>query len=413
MARLTKPLSDTEIRQAKPADKPRKLFDGGGLYLLVDANGKKGWRLKYRFAGKEKLLSLGVYPTVSLVKAREKRDECRKLLDKGLDPSLARKAAKREGEERQATTLKRLAKEWHGQQSNLSQKTREMAWRRLELEVFPSLGGVPVADITPRMILEGVLRPMERRGVVELAHRTKSIISRVLRYGVACGYLERDLTADLKGALQPFERKHLAALTDPQQVGGLLRAIDGFDGSFVVRSALLLHPLLAVRPGELRHMEWSEVDLEEAIWSIPAQKMKMKSPHMVPLSQQAVGILRGLQALTGNGRYVFPSIRSTARPISNNTLNAALRRIGYSTEEMTSHGWRAVFRTLADEVLQERIDHIEQQLAHTVKDALGRAYNRTQFLAERRAMMQRWADYLDGLTSGRKVIPIRRVTSHE
>ena len=409
MARHTKPLSDTEIRQAKATGKPRKLFDGGGLFLLVDTNGKKGWRLKYRFAGKEKLLSLGAYPTVSLSEARKRREEARELLDKGMDPSLARKVARREIEERQATTFKRLAEEWQvHQQATLSEKTKEMAWRRLELDVFQALGGIPVADITPRMILEGVLRPMERRGVVELAHRVKSIISRVLRFGVACGYLERDLTADLRGALKPFERKHLAALTDPKQVGGLLRAIDGFDGSPMVKAALSLHPLVVTRPGELRHMEWSELNLEEGTWSIPAGKMKMKNPHLVPLSAQAVVILQELQPLTGSSRFVFPSIRSTARPISNNTLNAALRRIGYSTQEMTSHGWRAVFRTLADEVLQERVDFIEQQLAHTVKDALGRAYNRTQFLVERRAMMQRWADYLDGLKAGRKVIPITR-----
>ncbi len=247
------------------------------------------------------------------------------------------------------------------------------------------------------MLLLGVLRPMEKRGAVELAHRTKSILSRVLRYGVACGYIERDFTADLRGAIPAYQLKHLAALTDPQQVGALLRALDGFDGSLVVKTALRLHPLVVTRPGELRHMEWSEVDLDTGIWDIPAGKMKMKNPHRVPLSRQAVALLTSIQDLTGSGTYVFPSIRSTAKPISDNTLNAALRRIGYSTEEMTSHGWRAVFRTLADEMLQERVDLIEAQLAHQVRDTLGRAYNRTQFRDERVALMQSWADYLDQL----------------
>ncbi len=411
MARKTFPLTDTEIRQAKANDKPVKLFDGEGLYLLVSPNGSKGWRLKYRFNGKEKLISFGTYPNVSLAEARAKKIQAREDLANGKNPSLLRKAKRQEKEERQENTFKRLAEEWHGKQSTLAAKTRDMTKRRLELDVYPSIGGIPVSDLTPKMILEGVLRPMEKRGVIELAHRTKSIVSRVLRYGVACGYVERDVTADLRGALAPYERKHLAALTDPKKVGGLLRAIDEFEGAFVVQLALRLHPLVATRPGELRHMEWSEINFEERTWCIPSGKMKMKNPHIVPLSQQAVAILQQLQPLTGYGQYVFPSVRSTARPISNNTLNAALRRIGYSSEEMTSHGWRAVFRTLADEILQERVEHIEQQLAHQVADTLGRAYNRTQFLAERHAMMQRWADYLEGLKSGAKVIPLRNKTA--
>ena len=397
MARKTLPLTDTQIRQAKAADKPLKLFDGGGLFLLVGPGGSKGWRFKYRFADKEKLISFGNYPSVSLADARKERAWARALLAKGIDPSLARKTERQEEAARRLNTFRNLATEWHGKQSHLAPKTLAMTWRRLELDVFPAIGGTPVSELTPRMILLGVLRPMEKRGVVELAHRTKSIISRVLRYGVACGYIERDFTADLRGALPAFERQHLAALTDPQQVGALLRTLDGYDGSVIVKAALCLHPLVVTRPGELRHMEWAEVDFAAGIWNIPAGRMKMKSPHIVPLSRQAAAILKELQPLTGAGRFVFPSVRSTARPISNNSLNAALRRIGYSTEEMTSHGWRAVFRTLADEVLQERVDLIEAQLAHQVRDALGRAYNRTSFLSERCNLMQRWADYLDEL----------------
>jgi integrase len=402
MARKTLPLTDTRIRQVKATDKPFKLFDGGGLYLLVGAGGGKGWRFKYRFADKEKLISFGNYPSVSLADARKERERARELLVKGIDPSLARKAERQEEADRRLNTFRCLATEWHGKQARLAQKTLDMTWRRLELDVFPAIGGTPVSDLTPRMILLGVLRPMEKRGVVELAHRTKSIISRVLRYGVACGYIERDFTADLRGALPAFERKHLAAITAPPQVGALLRALDDFDGSAVVKAALCLHPLVVTRPGELRHMEWSEVDFSAGTWSIPVGKMKMKSPHCVPLSKQAIAILKHLHLLTGSGRYVFPSLRSTAKPISDNTLNAALRRIGYSTEEMTSHGWRATFRTLADEVLQERVDLVEAQLAHQVRDALGRAYNRTSFLPERFKLMQRWADYLDELKAWRE-----------
>ncbi|MDY0262710.1 integrase arm-type DNA-binding domain-containing protein [Syntrophotalea acetylenica] len=408
MARKTLPLTDTQIRQAKAADKPLKLFDGGGLFLLVGPRGSKGWRFKYRFADKEKLISFGNYPSVSLADARKERDRARALLAKGIEPSLARKTARQEEAARRLNTFRNLATEWHGKQSHLAPTTLAMTWRRLELDVFPAFGSTPVTELTPRMILFGVLRPMEKRGVVELAHRTKSIISRVLRYGVACGYIERDFTADLRGALPAFERQHLAALTDPQQVGALLRALDGYDGSLVIKAALCLHPLVVTRPGELRHMEWTEVDFAAGIWNIPAGRMKMKSPHIVPLSRQAAAILQDLQLLTGAGRFVFPSVRSTAQPISNNSLNAALRRIGYSTEEMTSHGWRAVFRTLADEVLKERVDLIEAQLAHQVRDTLGRAYNRTSFLPERCKLMQRWADYLDELKASQKVSSLSR-----
>jgi integrase len=405
-------LTDAKVKNAKSGPKQIKLFDGDGLFLLVAPtdNGKRGkrWRLKYRFNGKEKLLALGTYPEVSLADARQRRDDARRLIAKGIDPGEARKTEKAEQGERRANTFEKLAREWHKHRAGtLAESTRNNVLARLERDVFPIIGSTPLSDLTPRIILENVLRPIEARGAVEVSHRTRSIISQVLRYGVSCQLCERDLTADLKGALKPFQRNHLPALTDPAKVGALLRAIDGFDGSFVVRCALRLHPLVVTRPGELRHAEWSEINFEAATWEIPAGKMKMKNPHNVPLSEQALAILRELHPLTCGSKYLFPSVRSTARPISDNTLNAALRRLGYGTDEMVSHGWRAVFRTLADEVLQERVDIIEAQLAHQVADTLGRAYNRTSFLRERRDMMARWASYLEGLKSGAKVIPLR------
>lgn len=406
MARLTKPLTATEVKNAKAESKSTKLFDGHGLFLLVKPTGSKGWRFKYRFGGKEKLLSLGPYPTVSLADARSKREEALKLLDKGIDPSLAKKAAKQAKEAQQANTFKKLAEEWYSQQNTLADSTKYLLWRRLELDVFPVIGNGPISELTPRMILEGVLRPMEKRNVFEMTHRTKSIISRVFRYGVACGYVERDITADLRGALKPFKREHHASITDPDKVGALLRAIDDYDGSFIVKCALRLAPLVFVRPGELRSAEWSEIDFDNALWTIPAEKMKMKQSHIVPLSKQALGILHELKPLTDRSNYLFPSHRSNARPLSNNAINAALRRMGYEKDEMTGHGFRAMARTLIDEVLQVRHDFIEHQLAHAVRDPLGRAYNRTTHLVERKKMMQTWADYLEGLKSGAKVIPL-------
>jgi len=370
--------------------------------------------LNYRYGGKQKTLALGKYPDVSLAEARNRRDQARQLIANSVDPGNMKKQLKAEKAERQANTLEKLAREWHERQAgDLSERTRNMLMVRMTRDVFPAIGDTPLADLKAKDILERVLRPIEDRDAVELAHRTRGVISQVLRYGVAIGACERDVTVDLRGALKPVQRKHHAALdaggtTDPAKVGALLRTIDTFDGSFIVKCALQLHPFVATRPGELRHAEWIEIDFNSATWAIPAGKMKMKNPHIVPLSPQALAILRELQPLTGSGKYLFPSTRSTARPISDNTMNAALRRLGYTKEEIVSHGWRAVFRTLADEVLQQRIDIIEAQLAHQVKDTLGRAYNRTQFLKERRELMNRWGEYLDGLKVGGKVIPLKR-----
>ncbi|MBN2791936.1 MAG: integrase arm-type DNA-binding domain-containing protein [Desulfuromonadales bacterium] len=403
MPRRVPPLTDIQVSKAKPRERDYKLTDGGGLYLLVTSAGGKLWRFKYRFADKEKLLAIGPYPEISLSDARLRREEARRLLANGADPGEVKKAVKEAEKEQRANTFKKLAMEWHERQvDHLAERTRKMIMRRLKRDVFPVIGDTPLTDLTSRLILEKVLRPIEDRTAIDLSHRIRSVLSQILRYGVACGLCDRDLTGDLRGALKPIPRKHHAALdaggtTDPVKVGALLQAIDGFDGSIVVKCALRLHPLVATRPGELRHAEWSEIDFDTATWSIPAGRMKMKNPHIVPLSPQALAVLRELHKVSGQGTYLFPSVRSTAKPISDNTMNAGLRRLGYSKEEIVSHGWRAIFRTLADEVLQERIDIVEAQLAHQVKDALGRAYNRTSFLKERRDLMNRWGSYLDEL----------------
>lgn len=419
MPRRVPPLTDIQVSKAKPRERDYKLTDGGGLYLLVTTAGGKLWRFKYRFAEKEKLLAIGPYPEISLSDARLRREEARRLLANDTDPGEVKKAAKEAEKELRANTFKKLALEWHERQvDHLAERTRKMIMRRLRRDVFPVIGDTPLTDLSSRLILEKVLRPIEDRTAIDLSHRIRSVLSQILRYGVACGLCDRDLTADLRGALKPIPRKHHAALdaggtTDPNKVGALLRAIDGFEGSVVVKCALRLHPLVATRPGELRHAEWSEIDFDTATWSIPAGRMKMKNPHIVPLSPQALSVLRELHKVSGHGTYLFPSVRSTAKPISDNTMNAGLRRLGYSKEEIVSHGWRAIFRTLADEVLQERIDIVEAQLAHQVKDALGRAYNRTSFLKERRDLMNRWGSYLDSLKKANKVIPLVKRTGSD
>ena len=413
MPKRIHPLTDIQVKTTKPSQKSYKLSDGGGMYLLVTPSGGKLWRFDYRYASKRKTMTFGEYPDVSLSKARDKRGVARQQLADGVDPGEAKKIKKLEQEALQANTFKKLSEDWYERQTDsLAETAKKVLKSRLKNDILPAIGNTPLVDLKPTIILQKVLRPIEDRGSIETAHRVRGLISQVLRYGVGCGACERDLTVDLRGALKPVPRGHHAAFdadgtTDPAKVGALLRAIDSFDGSMVVKGALQLHPYVATRPGELRHAEWSEIDLESATWSIPAGKMKMKTPHIIPLSSQAINILSDLQKHTGSGRYVFPSVRSMARPISDNTMNAGLRRLGYTKDEIVSHGWRAIFRTLADEVLQERIDFIEAQLAHQVSDALGRAYNRTSFLKERRELMDRWGQYLDGLKAGAKVIPLR------
>lgn len=402
------PLTDTALKTAKPQEKPYRLSDSGGLYIEVAPSGGKWWRLKYRFEGKEKRLSLGTYPEVSLKDARERRDEARKLVAAGVDPSVHRQATKAAKEAENANTFEVVAREWFGKQSaTWASSHADKVLARLENDLFPYLGKRPVAAITAPELL-AVLRKIEAREAIDTSHRARQNCSQIFRYAIATGRAVRDPAADLKGALAPTKQSHFASMTDPKAIGGLLRAIDGYQGEPVTKGALRLAPLVFVRPGELRHAEWSEIDLDKAEWNIPAEKMKMREPHLVPLSAQAIAVLRDLQPLTGDGRYVFPSPRTSKKPISDNAILAALRRMGFAKEEMSGHGFRAMARTLLDEVLQVRPDYIEHQLAHAVRDPNGRAYNRTAHLAERRKMMQLWADYLDGLRAGAEVIPFKK-----
>lgn len=402
------PLTDTAIRNTKPATKPIKMTDGGGMYLLLNPNGSRWWRFDYRFDGKRKTLSMGTYPDTGLKDARDKRDAARKLLAAGVDPGEQRKAAKAAGEERAANSFEVVAREWHAKQSaTWVELHASRIMLRLENDVFPWLGSRPVAEVTAKELLATVNRIVDR-GAVESAHRVLQNCGQVLRYAIATGRAERNPVADLRGALPPVKQSHLAAIIEPHAIGALLRATDAYNGSLVTKCALRLAPLVFVRPGELRQAEWAEFDLDNAQWNIPAEKMKMREPHLVPLAPQAVAILRELQPLTGRGRYVFPSARSPQRPMSNNAVLSALRRMGYATDEMSGHGFRAMARTVLDEVLHFRPDYIEHQLAHAVKDPNGRAYNRTAHLPERRAMMAAWADYLDALKVGGNVIPMQR-----
>ncbi len=401
-------MTDTKARNAKPKQKPYKLTDGEGLFLQITPTGGKWWRFKYRFEGKEKLISFGTYPEVSLSDARDKRADARKQVAAGIDPGEVRKAQKVAKTAQAENCFEVVAREWHVKFSpTWAASHANTTIKRLERDVFPWIGGRCIGEIKAFELL-AALRRIESRGALETAHRVRTIAGQVFRYAVATGRADRDPTADLKGALPPAQKSHLAAMTEPAKVAQLLRAIDGYEGGFVVKCALRLAPMLFVRPGELRQAEWAEIDLDAGQWNIPAERMKMKQPHLVPLSIQAVEILRELQAFTGASRYVFPCGRSFARPMSNNAVNAALRRMGYGKEEMTGHGFRAMARTILDEVLQVRPDFIEHQLAHAVRDPNGRAYNRTAHLAERKKMMQQWADYLDRLKSDAKIVPLRR-----
>jgi integrase len=393
------PLTDTAIRTAKPTGKPQKLTDGGGLFLLISSKGGKWWRLKYRFEGKEKLLSLGTYPDTSLKDAREKREAARKQLAAGIDPGEHRKAVKAAKTEQTANSFEVIAREWYAKQApNWAPSHGEKIIRRLERDLFPWLGARPIASITAPDLLEA-LRRIEARGSVETSHRALQNCGQIFRYAIATSRAKEDPTPHLKGALSPVKETHYAAMTNPKDIGDLLRAMDGYQGTLVTKCALQLAPLVFVRPGELRAAEWAEFDLDAGEWNIPPERMKMREPHLVPLSSQAVAILREIHALTGTGRYVFPSARSSQRPMSNNAILAALRRMGFAKDEMSGHGFRAMARTILDEVLHVRPDYIEHQLAHAVRDPNGRAYNRTAHRAERHKMMQRWADYLDELRS--------------
>jgi len=392
------PLTDVTVRTAKPRDKAYKLSDSGGLYVMVTPEGGKRWRWKYRIGGREKLLSMGTYPDVPLGAARARRDDARKLLASGIDPSIHRQAAKAAQAESASNSFEVIAREWfvkHESGWAVSHSRRVIA--QLERDVFPYIGPRPISEITAPELLKA-LRRIEDRGALETAHKARVSCGQVFRYAIATGRAERDVSADLRGALPPVKVKHMASVTDPALVGPLLRVLYGYQGTLAVRCALRLAPLLFVRPGELRTAQWADIDLDKAEWRYTVTKTQ--SDHIVPLAAQAIEILKELQPLTGRGRYVFPGARSIERPMSGNTVNAALRRLGIPQDELTGHGFRAMARTILDEVHGFRADVIEHQLAHAVRDSLGRAYNRTSHLPERRKMMQEWANYLDDLRVG-------------
>lgn len=403
------PLTDVRVRTAKPAEKDYKMADERGLFLLVKKNGSKYWRMKYRIAGREKLLAIGVYPDISLASARQSRDEARSMLAQGIDPMEHKKAVKAAFHESASNSFEIIAREWLGNRKPGSEKSDARIKRILEKDLFPAMGSRPIADITPPELLRA-LRRMESRGVLETAHKARQYAGQIFRYAVATGRADRDPSADLKGALKTPTKKHFAAITTPKEAGQLMRAIYSYQASPAVMAALKLAPLLFCRPGELRQLEWQEVNFEEHRIELPPEKMKVKEPHIIPLCKQAVAILAELHALTGRGRYVFPNGRGASRPLSENGLRVALRTMGYTNEQMTVHGFRAMARTLLDEILAFPVDWIEHQLAHAVRDANGRAYNRTKHLEQRRKMMQTWADYLDSLREDEnKVVPIKKM----
>jgi integrase len=405
-------LTDIQVKTAKPKDKDYRLADGDGLYLQVTRNGGKWWRFRYLIGGKEKMLSFGTYPDISLAEARNRRHEARNLVANGIDPSAEKKAAKEAKAELHANSFEVIAREWHKHMQGKKEWSAEHAttiMNRLEQDIFPWIGSKPITEVAAKEI-KAILDRIRSRGVIETARRALTIMGQVYRYAIMTDKAEYDISAGFKGYLPATSktRKHMASVTDPKELAPLLRAIDAYQGGFVAQCGLKLLPLVFVRPGELRHMEWSEINFEAEEWNIPAAKMKMKADHLVPLSRQAIEILKELQPLTGNSKYAFPSTRSYSRCMSDNTINAAFRRMGFDGETITGHGFRATARTILDEVLHQRVDFIEHQLAHAVKDPNGRAYNRTAHLVERRKMMQIWADYLDGLKAGAKVIPLKR-----
>jgi len=397
-------LTDAKVKNAKPRAKTYRLYDEHGLYVEVSPKGGKYWRRKYRLNGKEKRLALGVYPNVKLSDARSLGHDARRLLAVGIDPSADRKARKSSRAASAANTFEAVAREWLIKYSaDWAGSHRERVIRLFERDIFPWIGQRPIAEITALDLL-AVVRRIEARGALETAHRARGNCGQVFRYAIATGRVFRDPSGDLRGALPPAKGRHFAAKTDPKEVAGILRAMDGYQGTLAVRCALRLAPLVFVRPGELRKAEWKDIDLDGREWCYAATKTS--TPHIVPLSRQAAEILRELQPLTGDGRYVFPSARSNERPMSDNAILAAMRRAGIDKDEMTGHGFRAVARTILDEVLGVRPDYIEHQLAHAVRDPNGRAYNRTAHLPERKKMMQQWADYLDRLKAPAEVIPM-------
>nr|GAT45547.1 integrase [Mycena chlorophos] len=400
-------LSDTKLKAFKARDKVYRVADSNGLCVEVRPSGAKLWRYRYRHNGKPSMLALGEYPAMTLAEARAEREKVRAQLKSGANPAFVAKAERTARQEQAANTFAMVANEFltKREKEGMGASSVERARRFVEQDLA-GIAQMPIGDVTAPLLL-AELRKMEKRGIVESAHRARGVAGQVFRYAIATGRHDRNPAADLIGAIQQPSRTHFASITSPAKIGQLLRSIDAYRGSPVTVAALKLAPMLFARPGELRTAEWSEIDLNEGIWNIPAEKMKMRQQHLVPLSDQAISILRALQPLTGTGQFVFPGVRSIRRPMSENTINAALRYMGYENDTMTGHGFRAMARTVLDEELGFPVDHIEHQLAHAVRDANGRAYNRTTHINSRRKMMQAWADYLDNLRTGDIEVPIR------
>ena len=395
MPKLIKPLSDAEIKTAKAGDKDYKLSDGRGLFILIAKTGRKYWKMKYSFNGKQKDLAIGEYPQVTLTQARGERDAAKDDLKRGIDPGLIRASAKTSVIAE--NSFEGIARAWHKRRSReLSKSHAIRQLQRLENNIFPYLGKMDINEITPRLLLD-VLRKVEDRGAVETAHRIQNICSQIFRYAIREGLAEFDITLHLRGAIATPEERHHAAIIDPEEFGNMLRLIDGYQGSFIVKIALQIAPHVFLRPGELRLATWDEINFDKKQWEIPAPRMKMDKPHIVPLSKQVLSLLEELYGFTGKSDYLFPSLRAKGKPISDNTLNAALRTIGYTKDQATTHGFRATARTLLDEELHFKTDFIEHQLAHLVKDPNGTAYNRTKHLKARAIMMQKWSDYLNAI----------------
>lgn len=399
-------LSDTALRKAKPKSLPHKMADEKGLYLLFHANGSRYWRMDYRYSDKRKTLAIGVYPETSLKEARTKRDEARKLLANDIDPLENKKAKIAAIQESATNSFELVCREWlDGRKESVEPAQHTKTLARFEKDVFPWLGQRSIAEIKAPEIL-AVLRRIDQRGARFTAHRVRSEISRCFRYGIATGRAIYDPCLSLQGAIPPAKVNHFASITDPIKVGELLRSMDGFKGSFSVLCALRLAPLFFVRPGELRQAQWKDFDLEKAEWRYHIKKTD--TDHLVPLATQAIAILKDLYPLTGHGALLFPGARDPKRPMSDAAINAALRRLGYDQSELTGHGFRAMARTLLAEILNQKPEVIEHQLAHSVPDALGRAYNRTKYLQDRKLMMQIWADYLDKIKQGANIIPLHQ-----
>ena len=389
-------LTDTFLRGLKATGKVRKHSDGGGLYIHVSPTGGRLWRMGYRFGGKQKTLSLGRYPAVSLKMARNRREEARELLAAGIDPGVHKKACKIAALAEAANSFEVVAREWHeNRRESWAEAHADNVIGRLEKHIFPLVGTIPVGRMTAPDLL-AALRRIEEKGACDAAHRALQNCGQIFRYAITTGRAERNIAADLKGALVPIRITNFATITDPQSIGALLRDLDAYAGNAVVRAALRMAPYVFVRPGELRHAEWAEVNLAAAEWRIPAHKVKTRVSHIVPLAGQVIAILEDLRRYTGFGRYLFPGMRSGNAPISDMTLLAGLRRMGYDRNTMTMHGFRGMASTLLNEQGYNR-DWIERQLAHGERNSVRAAYNHAEYLPERRRMMQDWADYLDFL----------------